>query len=158
MKKYQKEEKDEMIMQPRYLSRGKRLDNGEWVIGHYVRLYDSKKEINYIFTEFADFDCGEPYPDKFEIDLATLGQCTGLNDKNGKPIFEGDICKATRNIGYRYRKDDMAEIYYNNFLCHFALWDEKFGKKHGPNDVYALLWSKAKYTEIIGNIWDNYTE
>ena len=63
----------------RGLWHGKRIDNGEWVEGYYV---SNGEDLHYIITdEFV----------QHLVDPSTLGECTGLTDKNGKLIFEGDI-------------------------------------------------------------------
>lgn len=64
-------------MNDRYLFRGKRIDNGGWITGYYS------------FTNECHFI--DIYPNSEEVDPETIGQCTGLKDKNGVLIFEGDI-------------------------------------------------------------------
>lgn len=81
------------------LFRGKRVDNDEWVEGYYVRLYGSNGRVSRrIYTSCAEVDCGDYYPDYFEIQPSTVGQYTGLQDKNGRRIFEGDIVMAQDNL------------------------------------------------------------
>ena len=70
-------------MEDRYLFRGKRLDNGEWLEGH---LYCTG-EHGYISDKYADM---------VEVDSSTICQCTGLRDKIGKLIWENDLVKYPR--------------------------------------------------------------
>ena len=75
-----------------YLSRGKRIDNGEWVEGYYVSVGG---EYHFIFTGKICFGQGYANYEKFRVDPETVGQDTGMTDKNGVKIFEGDIVVST---------------------------------------------------------------
>ena len=77
-------------MNNRHICRAKRIDNGEWIDGYYVCLNEN---CHLIYTGYAETDCGDYYPDSFEVIPETVGECTTLHDKNGKLIFEGDIVK-----------------------------------------------------------------
>ena len=78
-------------MNNRYIFRGKRKDNGEWVYGNLIKRKIWSSEFYVIRVEDNGFDSYVEY----EVIPETVGQCTGLTDKNGAKIFEGDIVKDT---------------------------------------------------------------
>lgn len=80
------------------LFRGKRIDNGEWVYGQYAYLLNARTEdgepIKHMIVD------GTPFGQT--VDPSTVGQYTGLTDKNGKKIFEGDVMEFDA-YGFHYK-------------------------------------------------------
>lgn len=76
------------------LFRGKRLDNGEWIEGYYLRIGLVANERAYIVPYYAS----TLYT--YEVDPDTVCQFTGEVDKNGKRVFEGDVVRYDSRTGY----------------------------------------------------------
>lgn len=113
--------------------RGKRLDNGEWVYGHIytqVDLPDTIEEKWYWYIKPIGSESWVSY----RVDPYTVGQYTGLKDKNGKRIFEGDILKwDSREWGCDHL--DIVNWNYELFNIRRTDWKE--------------------WCEVIGDIHDN---
>lgn len=81
-------------MESRYLFRGKRTDNGEWVEGFYFCMThpDGRHTHHFIIPLGADLSLGTPVEKiQVEVDPDTICQCTAMPDKNKKLVFEHDI-------------------------------------------------------------------
>ena len=142
------------------LFRGKRIDNCEWVHGDLVHV-ENKSYISYYYESPLSTFINEQikYDDIsivgvapfIEVDLATIGQYTGLNDKTGKKIFEGDIIKIVPDCDY---SDDysISKVYsYNGVFCVDYHGDDFDSTALGFLEDYL---SDGDF-EVIGNIHDN---
>lgn len=109
-------------MEDRYLFKAKRLDNGEWV----------------------EWDAIAGIPENVSILADTICQCTGLKDKNGKLIWEGDIVKCLYN-DYGEKGVYIGKVIYRKDTCCFVATNSE-------NTDYE--WWKEEI-EVIGNIFDN---
>ena len=130
-------------MEDRYLFKGKRIDNGEWVQG---ALFNGEshciigQEIK--FSPYTEHECKIV---GYEVDRDTICQCTGLKDKNGKLIWENDIVRDEH--GNFYKAFWQNNYYQFSWVC-------------VKTDVFLIgtkwdLWSiKSFEIEVIGNKFD----
>lgn len=128
------------------LFRGKRLDNGKWYFGSYLFLHvpmsdwtgrhrGPAKDVHYIVDRE---DVNEA------VDPETVGQYTGVVDRNGNRIFEGDILAFNPGDG---EETSFYRVEWDN-----ARWTVSFGRGYADDDM--TDWESENWT-VIGNIYDN---
>lgn len=119
--------------------------NGEWVYGLVTKLYDEQfKNLPAEMTNTNGIS-------GIEIDHKTIGQYTGMLDKNGKKIFEGDILKI-KSCDYDY--EYTTQVYYS---CH-TLCVDIYGQDYDSTAIGFAddIWDEeCCEVEVIGNIYDN---
>ena len=128
------------------LFRAKRIDNGEWIEGDLVHAPDGRTAVS-------------TYDDLVETVPETVCQYTGLTDKHGRKIFEGDI------ITYQHDNDDcpfpnkdtkrrVGRVYFQEFRSCFAVAEGRNGSDMINQDLFKYV-QNGNRVQVIGNIFDN---
>lgn len=134
-------------MKDRCLFKAK-ICNGEWVAG-FLHCKENKW---YISNK-----AGAPFA--FEVRPDTICQCTGLKDKNGKLIWEGDIILFQRDnddcpFPNKDTKKRLGKVFYKDFRTTFAIGMGKNGSGSLNDDLWKYV-QNGNRVEVIGNIFDN---
>ena len=121
-------------MENRFLYRGKRSDNGEWIQGYLYGIWERRYILYGMINDI---------PNMAEVDPETVCQCTAMPDKNNKLIFENDIAIK--------HNDDDKEPYLIRWSENYAAWE----LAQCGCSMYGFFDVDFGEIEVIGNAIDN---
>lgn len=113
------------------LYRGKRIDNDEWVYGWYAPLVCNDR---IVIPSIKDSNGSD-----WRVKRETVGQFTGLTDKNGKNIFEGDILQEGLQ---------KVVVHWNEGQVRWGIYLDGY-------EIAGFVKASEKYFEVVGNVYNN---
>lgn len=128
-----------------------------WAFGNFIRELETGK---CFISDLSHFERDTKLSDVIlEVDPGTVCQYTGLTDKNGRKIFEGDI------ITYQHDNDDcpfpnkdtkrrVGRVYFQEFRSCFAVAEGRNGSDMINQDLFKYV-QNGNRVQVIGNIFDN---
>ena len=145
------------------LFRGKQADNGEWVEGSLTSCGE-------YFSTITRIVPAEHIIYGYDVDPSTVGQYTGLTDKNGKRVFEGDIIRYADKLDYEMYKEsleapeayegvDFSDLWTVDKVVYGIEWGypafDLCNHEFDCNGLSELSESMDYHYEVIGTIHDN---
>lgn len=146
------------------LFRAKRLDNGEWIEGYYLKCPHQYSGFlaDHISVSKYDEETESSIEHIYPVDPETVCQFTGLTDKKRKKIFEGDI------VSFRHRKPDfdieseypffLSKEYNRNYVIEFSNTTTHYGLRFKNGSITFPCKQGTLFNgdcKVIGNIFDN---
>ena len=127
--------------------RGKRVDNGEWVYGDLIQYESGEVSIFSKKLSKYGYEATEMYK-RDRIIPETVGQYTGLTDKNGKEICEGDIVRD-------YDEGFLYKVMFCEHYAQFMFYDYLNDDYYDNQDIaeHEIIGSIHENPELLGRHW-----